>query len=154
MSKHLAKYSPPKISHPVQTPVQSGLPSFAYESSLSSSPPAANKDQINSVHKLEHTSGQHSNQMISVASGGQNVPHYGSKQSAHHRTQNGTHNRSTNKTYGESASGIQTTAKLHKSHGGNSHQGSSQSGQNMAHEYHEISDEEEAVANLDVSIFP
>lgn len=154
MSKHLAKYSPPNISHPVQTPVQSSLQSFAYESSLSNSPPATNSDQISSIHKSDHVSSQHSNQMISVVSGGQNSSHYGTKQTSHHRAQNGTNNRSSNKTHSESTIGIQNSVKLHKGHGGNSHHGSSQSGQNMAHEYHEISDEEEAAANLDVCIIP
>ncbi|XP_034238615.1 activated Cdc42 kinase-like isoform X4 [Thrips palmi] len=149
MSKHLAKYSPPKISHPVQTPVQSGLQSFAYESSLSSSPPAANTDQFGALHKSDHASNQHSNQMISVSSGGPNISHYGSKQTAHHRAHNGTHNRSTNKVHSENTNGIQNSAKLQKGHGSSSHHGSNQSGQNMAHEYHEISDEEEAVVNLD-----
>lgn len=147
MSKHLAKYSPPKISHPIQTAVQTGLQSLAYESSMSSSPPSTNTDQLTTIHKSDQVVSQHSNQMLPAVSGGQNISHYGSKQTAHHRGHNGTYNRSSKISHSENPSG--NSVKVQKGHGSNPYHGSGQSGQNMAHEYHEISDEEEPVPNLD-----
>ncbi|XP_026280289.1 activated Cdc42 kinase-like isoform X4 [Frankliniella occidentalis] len=152
MSKHLAKYSPPRITQPLHTPAPSNMHSLMYGSSLSSSPPASNLHQNNvslsSYGKPDQLGSQQSSH-ASPINGIQNACHYEPHISSHH-VQNGNSIRSLNGNHNGVISGTHNghlNGGASKSHGsGKSHNGAhqSQSGRsNMDHEYHEISDEEE-----------
>ncbi|KAJ1528736.1 hypothetical protein ONE63_007126 [Megalurothrips usitatus] len=153
LSKHLAKYSPPKITQPIQTPAQSSLHSFVYGSSCS---PPTNTSTITNTSTLTLQSQGKADQFGSESAshspinGAQHLAHYGGYNLPHHGAQNGHHNRTVNGNHHSSVNGTQsgTSSKTHSSNKahGNSHHGNGQSGRsNMDHEYHEISDEEEVV---------
>ena len=176
LSKHLAKCSPPKVSQPIETSAQTNLHSLT---GLSSSPPS-NNNQISAHQALQsqlqsdYLGSQQSNYpsiQASLLNGSQNSIQYGSHNGSYNDTinghqnqsHNGSHNMTSSKPYGttsckphntnSSKPPNATSAKLHgclKTQN-NSHQGSQSGRTNMDHEYHEISDEEEAAA-LEVSL--
>lgn len=160
LSKHLAKYSPPKVSQSIQASTQANLHSLAV---LPSSPPSNNTHQSSAHHSVQtqmnsdYLRCQQNNYpsiQASLISGSQNTSQYGTHNESYNSAVNGNCNQTHNGSHNVTSSKSHNTSS--KPHGSvktqsNSHHGTHQSGRtNMDHEYHEISDEEE-VASLEVS---
>ncbi|KAK3912588.1 Activated Cdc42 kinase-like [Frankliniella fusca] len=151
MSKHLAKYSPPRITQPSYNPAPSNLQSLNYGPSLSSSPPASNLHQNNvsvASHGKPDQLGSQQASYTSSVNGIQNGGQYGPHHTSHHRL-NGNSIRSSNGAHNGLSgthNGLLNGASSKSHSSGKSHNGAhgGQGRSNMDHEYHEISDEEEA----------